>query len=93
MPLVEIKDFNALISNKPFFDQTIKKKQETYKKLVKMSRNDDYKIGNLLDYLHHQNCYTIITINLSRQQNIRIPRKNNMVRKYEEDDGAIIFFI
>ena len=46
-----------------------------------MSRNDDYKIGNLLDYLHHQNCYTIITINLSRQQNIRIPRKNNMVRK------------
>ena len=93
MPLVEIKDFNALISNKPFFDQTIKKKQETYKKLVKMSRNDDYKIGNLLDYLHHQNCYTIITINLSRQQNIRIPRKNNMVRKYEEDDGAIIFSI
>ena len=24
MPLVEIKDFNALIENKPFFDQSVK---------------------------------------------------------------------
>ena len=28
MPLVEIKDFNALINNMPFFDQPIKNKQE-----------------------------------------------------------------
>ena len=28
MSLVEIKDFNALISNKPFFDQTIKKRNK-----------------------------------------------------------------
>ena len=33
--LVEIKDFNALINNKPFFDQPVKNKQEAYKKLVK----------------------------------------------------------
>ena len=26
MPLVEIKDFNALIDNKPFFDQSVKNK-------------------------------------------------------------------
>ena len=26
MPLVEIKDFNALIDNKPFFDQQTTKK-------------------------------------------------------------------
>ena len=25
MPLVEIKDFNALIDNKPFLDQPVKK--------------------------------------------------------------------
>ena len=29
MPLVEIKDFNALISNKSFFDQPVKNKQES----------------------------------------------------------------
>ena len=53
MPLAEVKDFNALIDNKPFFNQPIKNKQETYEKLVKMSRNNDYTTGNLLDYLYH----------------------------------------
>ena len=38
MPLVEIKDFNAifLINNKTFFDQPVKNKQETYEKLIEM---------------------------------------------------------
>ena len=54
MPLVEIKDFNVLIDNKPFFDQPVKSKQEGYEKLIEMSRNDDYTTGNLLDYLYHQ---------------------------------------
>ena len=35
MPLVEIKDFNALIDNKPFFDQPVKNKQEAYENLSK----------------------------------------------------------
>ena len=36
MPLVEIKDFRALISNKPFFYQPMKNKLEAYEKPVKM---------------------------------------------------------
>ena len=36
MPLVEIKDFNALIDNKPFFDHPVKNKQESYEKLIEM---------------------------------------------------------
>ena len=32
MSLVEIKDFNALIDNKPFFDQPVKNKQDVYEK-------------------------------------------------------------
>ena len=43
MPLVEIKDFNALTDNTPFSDQHAKNKQEAYEKLVKMSRNDNLK--------------------------------------------------
>ena len=39
MSLVEIKDFNALIDNKPVFDQPVKNKQ---KKLVENSRKSDY---------------------------------------------------
>ena len=38
MPSVEIKDFNALIDNKPFFDQPVKNKQEAYEKLIEMSK-------------------------------------------------------
>ena len=34
MPLVEIKDFNALIDNKPFSDQPVKNKQEADEKSV-----------------------------------------------------------
>ena len=34
MQWVEIKDFNALIDNKPFFGQPVKNKQEAYEKLV-----------------------------------------------------------
>ena len=41
MPLVEIKDFNALIDNKPFFDQPVKNKQKVYEKLIAMSRNNE----------------------------------------------------
>ena len=29
MPLVEIKDFNALSNNKPFFDQPVKKQKRS----------------------------------------------------------------
>ena len=34
MPLVEIKNFNALIGNKPFFDQLVKNIQEVYEKFL-----------------------------------------------------------
>ena len=42
MPLVEIKDFNPLINNKPYFDQSLKNKKEAYEKLMEISRNNDY---------------------------------------------------
>ena len=53
MSLVEIKDFNVLIDNKPFFYQPVKKKQEVYQKFIEMSRNDDYTTGNLLDFSYN----------------------------------------
>ena len=72
IPLVEIKDFNALIDNNPFFHQPVKNKQ-VYEKLIEMSRNDDYTTGNLLGFLYHQNYYKLIGIDLSRQTNTNIP--------------------
>ena len=93
MPLVEIKDFNALFDNKPFFDQAVKNKQEDYEKLIEMSRNDNYTTGNLLDHLYHPNYYKPIGIDLSRQTNTSIPQQINFVGKLQKNDGAVMFFI
>ena len=53
MPLVKIKDFNALIDNQPFFGYPGKNKQKLYEKLVEMSRNNDFSTGNLLGNKHY----------------------------------------
>ena len=92
MPLVEIKDFNALIDNKPFFDHPVKNKHVTYEKLIEMSKNDNYTIGNLLDYLYYQKFYKLIGIDLSRQTNTSTPRQINFVGKLE-GNGVTMFFI
>ena len=73
MSLVEIKDFNALIDNKQFFDQAVNNKEELYEKLAEMSRNDGYTTRNLLNYLYHQNYYKVISTDLTRETNASIP--------------------
>ena len=50
LPSVEIKDFDLLIDDKSFFHTPIKNKEETYEKIIGMSRNNDYTTGNLSDY-------------------------------------------
>ena len=63
-----MKDFNTLVDNNPLFDQTVKNKQESYEKLVEMSRNGDYSTVNLLNYLYHQNYYKLIGIDYQDKQ-------------------------
>ena len=93
MPLVKIKHFNVLIDKKPFFDQSVKNKKETYEKLVEISRNNDCTTGHLLDFLYHQKYYKLISLYLSRQANTSIPQQINFTGKLEEDDGAATVFI
>ena len=50
VPNVQIKDFNVLIDGKSFFEMPIKNEEETYKQIIEIGRNNDYKTGNLLDY-------------------------------------------
>ena len=76
MALVEIKDHNALIDNKPFFDQPVKNKQEAYEKLIEISGNDKNINGNLLDYLYHQTYYKLIGIDLLRQKKCKCSSTN-----------------
>ena len=71
MPLVEINDFNALVDNKPFFDQPVKKKQEAHEKLLKMSRINT--TGNVSDFSYLKTYYNLIGIDVSRETNASIP--------------------
>ena len=81
--LVEIKDFNALFEKKSFFDQPVKNKQEVYEKPLEMSRKNYHTKGDSLDYLHHQNYYKLIVIDLLREINTIIPQTINLKGKLE----------
>ena len=63
---MEIKDFNALIDNKTFFNQPVKNKQEAYGKCIKMSRNNVYTTRNVLDLSYHNHYYKPIGIDLAK---------------------------
>ena len=58
-----------------------------------MSRNYDYTIENLLDYLYHQKYYKLIGINLSRQINASTLQQTNFLGKVKGANGATMFFI
>ena len=70
-PKVEIKDFNVLVNGKSFFDVPVKNKEEAYKKVIEISKNNDYTTGNLLDYEYFSKHYKLIAIDLSKKNRIR----------------------
>ena len=65
-PNLEIKDFNVLIDGKKFFDLPVKNEEETYKKIIDMSNNDEYTTGNLLDFGYFKKIYKLIATDLSK---------------------------
>ena len=95
LPLAEIKDFNVLIDNKVSFVQLVKNKQEACEKPIKMSRNNDCTIGMIIQlaYWYHENCYTLIVTDLSRQKNTSIPQQISFTGKLEENNEATMLFI
>ena len=90
MPLVEIKEFNALNA---FFWSTSKKWTRIVWKFFWNVKKWWYTTGNLLDFSYYQNHCEIIGIDLSRQKNTSTPQQINFRRKLEKDDGATMFFV
>ena len=95
-PKVEIKDFNVLVNGKSFFDVPVKNKEEAYKKIIEISKNNDYTTGNLLDYEYFSKHYKLIEIDLSKKielGNSDLNQKNNSVGKLEDDRETMFFII
>ena len=90
VPKVEIKYFNALTDGKPFSEIPVKNKEEAYEQIIKMSKNNDYTTGNLLDYEYFKDQYQLIAIDLSKQielENFDSKQQINFIGKLEENNG------
>ena len=68
LPKVMVKDYNVIIDKLAFFDLPIKTEEESYEKIIDISRNNEYTTGNLLDYDYFKKYYKLIAIDLSKQQ-------------------------
>ena len=68
LPKVMVKDYNVIIDKLVFFDLPIKTEEEAYKKIIDISRNNEYTTCNLLDYDYFKKYYKLIAIDLSKQQ-------------------------
>ena len=68
LPRVMVKDYNVIIDKLVFFDLPIKTEEGAYEKIIDISRNNEFTIGNLLDYDYFKKHYKLIAIDLSNQQ-------------------------
>ena len=84
VPKVKISDFNVLIDRKSFFDFPVKNEEEAHEKIIEMSNNNDYTIGNLLDSAYYKENYRLIAIDLSKQTKIKDPQQIKFIGKLVE---------
>ena len=70
---------------------SVKSKEETYKKIIEISKSNDYTICNLLDYEYFSKHYKLIPIDLSK--NVELKQQINFIGKVEEDETKILFII
>ena len=96
VPKVEIKDVNGLINGKPFFEIPLKNKEEPYEQIIEMSKNNDYKTGNLLDYEYFKDHYKLIAIDLSKEielENPDLKQQINFIGRLEENNATMFLII
>ena len=62
-----------------FFDLLVKNIEEAYEKIIDMSKNNGYTVGNLLDFVYFKNNYRLIAIDLSKQTNLKNPQYNKLI--------------
>ena len=96
IPKVEINDFNVLIDGKPFFEISVKNKEEAYEAIIEMSKNNDHTTGNLLDYEYFEDHYKLIAKDLSKQiefGNPDLKQQINFIGRLEENNATMFFII
>ena len=67
-PTVEIKGYNVIIDGEPFYETPLKNKEETYKAITELIRNDLLRTGNEFNFEYFCEQYKLIAIDLSKQK-------------------------
>ena len=90
-PTVEIKDYNVIIDGEPFYEIPIQNKEETYKAITELIRNDLLRTGNGFSFEYFCKHYKLIAIYLSKQKSDLKKHEINFIGRLEQN--ATIFFI
>ena len=94
LPKVMVKEYNVIIAKLAFFDLPIKTEEEAYKRIIDISRNNEFTTGNVLDYDYFKKYYKLIAIDLSKQQvlqeNEDLIQQINFIGKLEEAPNVFI---
>ena len=90
-PTVEIKDYNVILEREPFYEIPIKNKEETYKAITELIRDDLVRTGNEFYFEYFSEHYKLIAIDLSTQKSNFKNQQINFIGKLEQ--YATIFFI
>ena len=89
-PAVEIKDYNVILDGEAFYEIPIENKEETYKAITELIRNDLLRTGNEFNFEYFCEHYKLIAIDLSKQKSVFKNQQINFIGKLEQD--ATIFF-
>ena len=94
LPKVMVKDYNVIMDKLAFYDLPIKTEEEAYEKIIDISRNNEYTMGNLLDYDYFKKYYKLIAIDLSKQQvlqeNEDLTQQINFIGRLEQAPNVFI---
>ena len=73
----------------------VKNKEQTYKKIIDTSKNNDYTTGNLLNYEYFSKHYKLIAIDLRKQSELENPdlKQVNFIGQLKEDEATMFFII
>ena len=79
-----------MTDGKSVFDVPLTNKEETYEKIIELSKNNDYTTGNVLDYEYFLKHFKLIAIDLRKQielENLDLKQQINFIGKLEDDEG------
>ena len=85
-----------MTDGKSVFDVPLTNKEETYEKIIELSKNNDYTTGNVLDYEYFLKHFKLIAIDLRKQielENLDLKQQINFIGKLEDDEATRFFII